>query len=58
MSIGSPLLFVRVGSLVVCAIRSKALASIGDAILVGQSFTECYYVLKRLSPCAVPGIVP
>jgi hypothetical protein len=31
---------IRIGLLVVCAIGSKPLASIGDTHLVGQSFTE------------------
>jgi hypothetical protein len=56
-SIGSPLLFVRVGSLIVRAIESKPLASINDAYFyLGRASAEHQYTQKRLSPCAVSGV--
>jgi hypothetical protein len=43
MSIESPLLFVRIDLLTMHAIGSKPLASIGDTLVVGQSFTKHRY---------------
>jgi hypothetical protein len=46
-----PLFFVlyrHIGSLVVHVIRSEPLASFGDTLLDGQSFTECQLCAETL----------
>jgi hypothetical protein len=46
-----------IGSFAMCAFGSKPLALIGDALIIGQSFSKHRCVQKYSSFCAVSGVV-